>query len=269
MSYLADYHVHCDLSFDSRTPMADMAAAAVAAGLDEVCFTDHVDLFPSGGDERLPYDFAARAPAYAAARQRVGDALRIRRGIELGEPTRDPAYADELLARLGELDFVIASRHQLSARWGCTDLYYCAAHDEDEARRQIEAYLALLLETARWGRFSVLGHATLPLRYMNENNGLHASFDGQEDAMAQLFRTLIERGCGIECNTNRGHTPLPDEKWLRLYRSLGGEIITLGSDAHSPDYVGCCIRARQELLRACGFRYFCTFDRLAPVFHKL
>ena len=56
---------------------------------------------------------------------------------------------------------------------------------------------------------------------------------------------------------------------LRLYRDLGGEIITLGSDAHTPEYVGCAITDRQALLRACGFDYFATFDRLVPVYHKL
>ena len=53
-----------------------------------------------------------------------------------------------------------------------------------------------------------------------------------------------------------GNTPLPDAPLLRLYRELGGEIITLGSDAHDTRYVGCAIRERQELLRQCGFQLF-------------
>ena len=74
---------------------------------------------------------------------------------------------------------------------------------------------------------------------------------------------------GIELNTNRGHTPLPDEKWLRMYRELGGEIVTLGTDAHSPGAVGCAVREGQALLRACGFTRFCTFRRGTPVWHEL
>jgi len=54
-----------------------------------------------------------------------------------------------------------------------------------------------------------------------------------------------------------------------MYRDLGGEIITLGTDAHDPTYVGCAIRERQELLRQCGFRRFCTFRRMEPVWHEL
>ena len=110
---------------------------------------------------------------------------------------------------------------------------------------------------------------TLPLRYLNENRGFHLTFDGFETEVEEILRTLIRKDRGIELNTNRGHTPLPDEKWLRMYRRLGGEIITLGTDAHDPTYVGCAIRERQELLRRCGFRRFCTFRRMEPVWHEL
>ena len=131
-------------------------------------------------------------------------------------------------------------------------------------------YLELVRQLANWdGTYSVLGHLTLPLRYLNENRGFHLTFDGFEAEIEEILRILIQKGRGIELNTNRGHTPLPDEKWLRMYRRLGGEIITLGTDAHDPRYVGCAIRERQELLRQCGFRRFCTFRRMEPVWHEL
>ena len=114
---------------------------------------------------------------------------------------------------------------------------------EQEAREQIADYLTLVLETAKWGKFSVLGHLTLPLRYMNENHGMHMSFDG--------------------------NTPLPDQKWLRLYHELGGEIITIGTDAHTPEFVGMRARETQELLKSCGLDYVCTFEKKKPVFHKI
>ena len=68
---------------------------------------------------------------------------------------------------------------------------------------------------------------------------------------------------------NRGHAPLPDKKWLKLYRELGGEIVTIGTDAHTPEYVGGYVRETRELLRDCGFGYVCTCERMKPVFHKI
>ena len=141
--------------------------------------------------------------------------------------------------------------------------------DEAEARRGIADYLDRVQALADWGGFDVLGHLTLPLRYMNENHGMHMSFDGFEDEVAQVFRALIENGCGIECNVNRGNTPLPDQKWLRLYHELGGEIITIGTDAHTPEFVGMRARETQELLKNCGLDYVCTFEKKKPVFHKI
>lgn len=41
--YLADYHTHSDCSPDASFPMTQMALAAVEAGLDELCFTDHLE----------------------------------------------------------------------------------------------------------------------------------------------------------------------------------------------------------------------------------
>ena len=139
-----------------------------------------------------------------------------------------------------------------------------APHSPEEA-----FHPRFVLETAKWGKFSVLGHLTLPLRYMNENHGMHMSFDGFEDEVAQVFRALIENGCGIECNVNRGNTPLPDAKWLRLYHELSGEIITIGTDAHTPEFVGMRARETQELLKSCGLDYVCTFEKKKPVFHKI
>ena len=148
-------------------------------------------------------------------------------------------------------------------------MYFFHPKDEDEAREELADYLGLVRKMAAWGEFDVQGHLTLPLRYLNENQGFHLTFDGFESEMEEILRLLIQNGCGIEVNTNRGNTPLPDAKWLRMYRDLGGEIITLGTDAHTPDFVGCAIRERQQLLRDCGFTKFCTFEKRQPIWHEL
>lgn len=189
--------------------------------------------------------------------------------MELGDAPRNFAHAQTLMADAPELDFVIGSEHMLSGRYGWIDLSVFNPEDEAAAREGIADYLTLVQEMAKWGKFSVLGHLTLPLRYLNEKRGFHLTFDGFEAQVEAIFRALIENGCGIELNTNRGNDPLPGEKWLRMYRQLGGEIITLGSDAHSPNFVGCAVRQRQELLRACGFTRFCTFEKMQPVWHAL
>ena len=41
--YLSDYHTHCALSFDSKTPVEDMVRAGIAQGLQEMCLSYPVD----------------------------------------------------------------------------------------------------------------------------------------------------------------------------------------------------------------------------------
>ena len=268
--YLADYHTHTKFSPDARHPMTEMAEAAIAMGLQEICFTDHVEPLVWGGTElRGLYDWSLLKEDFAKVQADVGDRIQLRLGIELGDAQWAPDHIDRLLQGAPELDFVIGSIHLMSRRFGGEDLYYFSPEDDVQARAGLADYLEQVQLMAEYGRFNVLGHLTLPLRYLNENKGFHLTFDGFEAEIESILKTLIANGCGIELNTNRGNTPLPDAKWLRMYRELGGEIITLGTDSHDPSYVGRAIRERQELLRQCGFKRFCTFEKRQPIWHEL
>ena len=267
--YLADYHTHSTCSDDGNNTMTEMARAGVAAGLDEICLTDHVDIVDWLGNQVQDHSWQRAAEQFAAAREALGGRIKIQLGAELGQATEDLARADRFLDSAPPLDFVIGSLHNLSWEYGRKDFCTLEAADEALAEKTIGEYLEEMQQLARWGRFSVIGHLTLPLRYLNENLGMHMTFAGFEEQLRQLFRTIIPKGIGIELNTNRGHLPLPDRDILKLYREMGGEIITLGSDAHTPEFVGCAIPQRQRLLRELGFSYFVTYDRLKPVYHKL
>ena len=268
--YLADYHTHSRISPDAKHSMVEMAEAALAAGMDEVCFTDHMEPVAwNGRDPIESYNWAGLSREFAEAQAALGDRIQLRLGIELGEAVLDLPRTAALLAAGPELDFIIGSTHILSERFGMVDLYFFQPSDEEEALLGIADYLALVKRTAECGQYDVLGHLTLPLRYLNENRGFHLSFDPFESEVEDILRTVVRSGRGIELNTNRGNTPLPDEKWLRMYRDLGGEIITLGTDAHTPEFVGCAVRERQALLRRCGFTRFCTFEKRQPIWHDL
>lgn len=269
--YLADYHVHSRISPDAGDSMTALAEAAIAAGLQELCFTDHVEpILWNSTALRDSYDWAALSAEFDAARAAIGDRIRLRLGIELGDACWDFAHTEKLLEDAPPLDFIIGSVHMLSERYNGLDLYYFDPRTEEEAYDGIADYLAQVKKMAEWGKFDVLGHLTLPLRYLNENRGWSLSMDRFGSEITDIFAILNRKGIGIEVNTNRGNTPLPDEKWLRLYEDMMAEpIVTLGTDAHSSQFVGCAVRERQELLRRCGFERFCTFERRRPVWHAL
>lgn len=263
--YLADYHTHSATSPDGQLTVSQLAEAAVQAGLDEICVTDHVDTVLWGDHRpRESFDWSRLLRELPEAREKYAGRLVIRLGAELGEAPMGFERAERLLAEAPGPDFVIGSVHMAGEKFQHFDLYYIEKSSETYYHRVIDSYLEDVLRLARWGKFSVLGHLTLPLRYMNENLGERMTFKQHYDQCREIFRALIQSGCGIECNT-----PLPDAPLLRMYRELGGEIITVGSDAHSAEYVGCHVREGQELLRQCGFRYFTTFEGGKPAFRKL
>ncbi len=75
-----DYHMHSRVSFDGHDTGLQMAQAAKAAGLKEICFTDHLDYVRKGEQTYL-----FRLEDY----NREYDGLEvpgllIRRGVEYG-----------------------------------------------------------------------------------------------------------------------------------------------------------------------------------------
>lgn len=268
--YLADYHVHSSCSPDGHCTMSQMAEAAVAHGLQEICLTDHLDtIYWNSYAPRMDFDWDKSLHQVEEARRLWGDRLTIKLGAELGDAALSFDRGEKLLSDAPELDFVIGSVHMMGPRFGHEDLYYIPKADEPYYHDVIDDYLDDVLALSRWGRFQVLGHLTLPVRYIWDNAGIKMDFSDHLDRVEEIFRTIIPRGVGIECNTNRGAIPLPDEMILRLYRQMGGEVITVGSDAHSTDYVGCRAKETQELLKNCGFRYFTTFTKGKPEFRPL
>lgn len=71
---------------------------------------------------------------------------------------------------------------------------------------------------------------------------------------------MIQDGKGIEINTSSHRYGLkdstPSKDILKLYKELGGKIITIGSDSHKPEHLGAYIDEAKELLKEIGFDFF-------------
>ena len=263
--FLSDYHSHSLVSFDGKFPMIDMAQAAVAGGLNELCITDHCDFLDENGVPVRTYDWDKALAEYDAAdgfHSRTGFSLRL--GLELGMPYLDPAVAERICAQ-PRLDFVLGSVHNQSPERGGVDFYYADYSTAAACREALDDYFASLALLAETDFYDVLAHIIYPLRYMKPADG-PVTLEGYEDRLDALLRTAIGRGRGMEVNTWCGRTL---EDWMPLlkrYRALRGEIVTVGSDAHAPDNVGKGVPQAFELLREAGFRYVTVFRRRKPEF---
>ena len=271
--FLADFHIHSSCSDDACNTMAEMAEAERNMGINCICFTDHCDLEDCKTGEFDPCYFdnwGSMQTQYAEAAE-ANPAMDIRLGVELGAVNHRPEEAAAVAATKG-LDFIIASIHQ---NRGCEDFYYLDYKSEEHCNQLINDYLLEYLEIADLDVFDVLGHIGYARRYM-----VRAGFKGaitlrrHGDILEELFKKLIQNGKGVELNCSGYRNPKLGEAFpvppvLKLYKDLGGEIVTVGSDAHRTRDAGTYIRKGLHFLRRMGYNYVTVFKDRKPEFVKI
>lgn len=287
----ADYHLHSEFSDDSKELMERQVEKAIKLGLDEMCFTDHVDYgikrdwddprgiewrqgdgISSGDAVREPLanvDYPRYFAKIARIRAAYGDAIKIRSGLEFGIQSITVDDYERLFAKYqDELDFVLFSMHQVDNKEFWTQ-------DFQRGRSQKEyneAYYEEILKTMKaFKHYSVLAHLDLLVRY--DKAGRYP-FENVRDLVAEILKQAIADGKGIEVNTSSWHYGLsdtqPSRDILHLYKDLGGRIITVGSDAHQTSYLADHIKDAYAILRdEIGFTEIATFEHMQPIFHKL
>jgi histidinol-phosphatase (PHP family) len=263
-----DLHVHSTCSADGVSSLAAHARRAAELGLVEVGFCEHVDLDPRDlGYDHL--DLARYDRELAAARAMV-PRVGLRQGVEM---TYQSSLEHEIGAWLGRRgwDYVLLSIHLVDYAdgWaivsepGAMNAYF-TSHSQAQA---YGPYFAEMARAARCGLGDVLGHFDLVKRYGVAQYGPFRPDDFYDEVRAVL-RAAVEAGVGLEINTSGLRQP-PGEPYpalqvLRWYRQLGGEILTIGSDAHHVDDLGAGVAQAVALAREAGFRAVTTFQARRP-----
>ena len=261
-----DYHLHTEFSIDSDTPMEDQCRRAIELGIPEICITEHADFVHI--DEGVNYyDPVGFMHEIERCRELFEDQLRLKAGVEIGEWHRFPGQA-ATLADQHPYDFIIGSLHWVDDQL-VLDPSYFTGRDERDA---YERYFSELLLMVQHGGFDVIGHLDCPKRAgFDVYGGFHTEqFEG---SMREVLRAAIERGIGIELNTGTARRRIgrfsPELEVLRWYREMGGEIITVGSDAHTTKSLGYRFDDAREMLDAAGFTAVTCFDLRQPYFEDL
>ena len=270
--YLCDVHCHTLISPDSHATLAAMARAAMAVGLRELCVTDHCDLLDLDGNPVTAFDWPAAKEQYRTVKGLLGDRLTLRLGIELGSAPYDPAIARAILAEGGDgLDFVLGSLHNWIGAEGNIDLGFSQFSGNPAlARRAVDAALThtWTLVTQYPDCYDSLAHVNYPLRYIRRD-GIDLSLDDYEERVRAIFTEVAKTGHALEVNTRRGADLDFWPPLLRWFRECGGELVTVGSDAHRPEDVAKGIPEALELLNAAGFDRVTTFAGRKPITYSL
>ncbi len=234
MNIISDYHIHTNHSWDCKTPMENIKKVAAEKNIGSVAITDHHEIheieffkpfkiknFESYIEECRKYDFIA--------------------GIELGWDCTSEIDID-----LDRFDFVILSVHGFE--------------DETGKLNWKKYFDDILFAVNHVKRFDVLGHLDFPRRYVE---GFPEVSKEYFPVIEEIFKSLIKNDRGIEVNTSgmrKYGDPNPGWEIVKLYNSLGGKVITLGSDAHYDFEVGERISDATEILFDLGFDKISVFE---------
>ena len=266
---LWDTHMHCRFSGDSEADPEDMIKAARAAGLDGVCFTDQLDYdFPSDPPDLFVLDTEAYELSGHALSDKYKDIFPVLHGIEIGVQPHLHKKLHEVVCT-HDYDQVICSSHVIDGQDPYYKTFFAGREEHEAYRRYFESILENLKE---FSDFDVYGHIDYVVRYGPNTNRFY-SYNAYADVLDAILKKLIDMGKGIEINTGGfkyglGH-PNPCEDILKHYRSFGGEIITIGSDAHEPKHVAYDFKKVPAILREAGFTHYTVFKKRQPLFLPL
>ena len=259
-----DYHMHSTVSFDGHDPAEKMVRAALDAGLKEICFTDHVDYEIIEPFTGMAFDTAVYNAAYDHLE---APGLKIRKGMEYGlKPGNQEQFKKDLQRR--HFDFVLGSIHFVDE----VDVYRAPYW---EGKTLEEATWLFLENTYACVKahedFDVLAHLTFLSKAPVHPTHEPVLMKDWQEIVDEILKELARKGKGLEMNTSgvdRCGDFLPSADYFRRFRELGGEIVTIGSDAHSADRGGQYTDRACEILKDI-FGYVCTFEDRKPIFHKL
>lgn len=272
MAIKADFHLHSSFSGDSEAPMEDMIQKGISLGLTQMCFTEHMDFdFPVSQDTPAGF-FEVNTDSYLydllKYQAKYREQIQIFFGIELGLQ----AYLNELQSAYTsayDFDFIIGSSHLCNGRDPYNAGFY-TGRSEEEAYREYFSSIIENLET--FHDFDIYGHLDYVVRY-GPNKDKNYTYETYKDLFDRMLDLLLENGIGIEINTGGIRYGLkelhPCTDVLKRYREKGGELITVGSDAHRPEDICREFGRAEALLRDCGFSYYAVFHKRTPSFRKL
>ncbi len=265
---LYDSHTHCRFSGDSEADEYKMADSAIRAGLNGMCFTDHIDFGLLEEPNIFTFDPKERLKSLKKLKEEYVKKLDIQIGVEMG---MQPHVHEENEAFLkeNEFDFVIGSIHFVDR----IDIYYPEYYAGKTSKEALDHYFDVMLkEVKTYKDFDVLGHIDYIIRYIPDK-AFEYKYANFSDVIDEILKTVIDDGKGIEINTagfkyGLGH-PNPHEDIIRRFKELGGEILTAGSDAHRPEHVAYSFKKAREIALECGFKYYTVFKNRKPAFVKL
>ena len=266
---LWDAHMHSSFSGDCATPMEDMIREAKKKQLPGITFTDHLDWDYREEPGLFDLDLEGYQKAVTDARETfASDDFQILYGIELGlQPHL--AKRHQHLVDTYPFDFVIGSSHVVHG----VDPYYPAYFQDRAPKEAYREYYTSILENIRsFDGFDSYGHLDYVFRY-GPAPDTGDTYHEYREIVDAILEELIRKDKALEVNTGAYRCglsqPNPGTAILKRYLELGGRLITIGADAHTPEHVGLCFQELKTLLKELGYKEYAVYRCHIPEFYPI
>ncbi|MGL5054037.1 MAG: histidinol-phosphatase HisJ family protein [Cetobacterium sp.] len=268
---ISDYHIHSNFSGDSIENLDKICKKAIELGIKEIAITDHMDL-----DVKENYNspnFTLNLNEYISTILKIKDIYKkdvdIKIGMEFGIQKHLGSIGDEIIKK-NPFDFIISSVHSIDRLLLDQKEFWCNKSRDDAHNKY---FLEILRSVENFNQFSVVGHLDFITRYGGVDKNKIIDYIKYGDIIDKILKTLISKGKGIEINTSgiryNENRFYPCDDIVKRYFELGGEIITIGSDAHKSSDVGKDFKKAYDFLENIGVKYISSFDKLDVSFKKI
>lgn len=255
-----DYHLHTIHSMDGRQTVMEAAAEAVRLGLDEICFTEHIEPHhPSPGIDKPP-DYARWFKEIDEAR-RAYPGLVIKRGIEIGD---NAPFRREIWDGLDALplDFRLLSLHLVNN----LDPYEARYFQGKTQAEAYEEYALSRLESIQhfqdYDAAAHLGYVGKFAPYPPETRPF--AHHHAPEIIDEILRCLASQGKALEINASglrQTASPIPGADIIKRFIALGGEYFTFGSDAHGAEQIYLHVAHAKKIAVSAGARWEVGFTQ--------
>ncbi len=266
MYNLCDLHLHSKFSWDAKLSIDEIIMEARKHNIKYIGITEHIDFWDDHKQNYLKFDYNGYTETIKKAKE--DNIVNISKGVEVGEIH---IYTDRFKRFMDgkDFDFILGSIHTVGDYSPVFDEYFEQYKDTKDAYK---AYFEEEYKLIKYGGFDVAAHIT----FMHRTGGKFFkdfNYNSFKNEIDDILKLMISKKIGLEINTSGkryfANGPVPDFDIVRAYLELGGDIITIGSDAHSMKDIFYGIRETFEILDEMGVQEITFFKDRKPQKLKL
>lgn len=263
---IADMHTHSEHSHDSACSIEDMCLSEMQKGTRIFAVTDHFDTF-AFDDCDIFTPIKESYDQVKVLREQYKDTCLLLAGVEIGEGFWFLEQYKKIL-HMVPFDVIIGSVHcvrckNLEIPYSKIDFSKLGI---EKVYEYLDCYFRDIITMTEEMDFDILAHLTCPLRYIKGKFGISVDLKRYDTKITQILRKIIDRNIALEVNTSAFdmiNDFMPGAAIIRQYYSMGGRLITLGSDAHTSEHASQNFDKAIKTLQEIGFKNICYFkDRI-------